>query len=333
MLVSVIIPVYNVSEYLEICLDSIVNQTYKDLQIIIVNDGSADNSAEIAKGFADRDKRIQLIHQENKGVSVARNNGMKNAKGKYLFFVDADDRITSNAVELLINRIKNDDTDLVCAGYYEVNLQFPKGLKLNDFTKEQQDTIINQSDFQKNLFNGVSGVLWAKLFRREFFENYNLCLNPEINFSEDLLLVIEYSFYVKKVSVISDSIYYYNRLNEFGLSRKLKESNINDLKLTNQKILEFSDKLKSLDIIEIIKNREINFLIQYLKQNITNYQSFRKAINHVYMHFDSDLIKLAYKKSNCNYFLTLIKYKIYYLSYILLKSEEILKKLKQKILS
>ena len=111
--ISIIIPVYNVEKYLHECLDSIINQTFKDLEIICVDDGSTDKSSEILEEYEQKDKRFTVISQPNKGVSAARNRGMQQAKGKYIMFVDSDDYIASNACELIYNSAEEKRCDIL----------------------------------------------------------------------------------------------------------------------------------------------------------------------------------------------------------------------------
>ncbi|WP_020005670.1 glycosyltransferase family 2 protein [Brachyspira innocens] len=112
-MVSIIIPVYNVSNYLKTCLESVINQTYKELEIICINDGSTDNSFEILKEYASKDKRITIIDKKNAGVSAARNDGIEKAKGEYIFCIDSDDYIDNDFIEVFYNNAKKNNSDLV----------------------------------------------------------------------------------------------------------------------------------------------------------------------------------------------------------------------------
>ena len=112
-MVSVIIPVYNVEKYLEEALESVINQTLKDIEIIIINDGSTDRSLEIAKGYALKDKRIKIIDQKNQGLSVARNRGIENAKGKYIYFMDSDDYIALETLEVCYKKCEEYELEMI----------------------------------------------------------------------------------------------------------------------------------------------------------------------------------------------------------------------------
>ena len=127
--VSVIIPVYNMEQFLNACVDSVLSQTYPSLEIILVNDGSKDNSPAICEEIAKEHHQVVLIHQENRGVSVARNTGMQQATGKYLMFLDADDRLPEGAVKALIEAAEQNNADMTIGRIY------PNGKFMHNFTK------------------------------------------------------------------------------------------------------------------------------------------------------------------------------------------------------
>ena len=120
-MISIIIPVYNVSKYLRACLDSVINQTYKDLEIICINDGSTDDSLEILKEYANKDNRIIIIDKKNAGVSAARNDGIDRAGGEYLFCIDSDDYIDNDYLETYVRAIEKEDYDIVVGGFRRPN--------------------------------------------------------------------------------------------------------------------------------------------------------------------------------------------------------------------
>ena len=119
-LVSVIVPVYNVELYLKFCVESIIMQTYENLEIILVDDGSKDGSPHICDAFLNKDKRVRVIHQQNQGLSAARNAGIEVARGKYFTFVDSDDYIRKDMIERLVNLVERKKVDIACCEYEEV---------------------------------------------------------------------------------------------------------------------------------------------------------------------------------------------------------------------
>ena len=139
--VSVIVPVYNCKDYLPKCIKSILNQTYPQIQLVLVDDGSSDESGEICDAFAAKDSRIQVIHQKNQGVSAARNAGLDAASGEYLLFVDSDDHIAADTIETSVNGFVDDTIDVVIFGVTKIqgkgNSQQPLPMEVGIYTKEE----------------------------------------------------------------------------------------------------------------------------------------------------------------------------------------------------
>lgn len=167
-LISVVVPVYNVENYLEICLDSIIGQTYKNLDIILIDDGSMDKSGSICDIYAKKDKRIRVFHKENGGLSDARNFGIKEALGKFILFIDSDDFIDKGMIKYLYNLIKRYNSDIGicdCLHYYaEEKCSFTKGTRINVFTAQQA---IEEMFYQKSFLVSACG----KIFRTDYFKN------------------------------------------------------------------------------------------------------------------------------------------------------------------
>lgn len=215
-LVSVIIPAYNARDYIERCLDSICSQTYKSLEIIIVNDGSNDNTLEFCERYAVKDSRIKVIDQINSGVSEARNTGLKNATGKYVQFVDADDYLDKTITRRLVENIA--DTELVVSSFYKNNKD---GLCEDervysgtvDIAEYAELMTWHPSDF-------YFGVVWNKLFKRDLIINNNLFFDRNINFGEDFIFNMEYLKLIKKVKLLPEYLYYYTDNNAESLTGK-----------------------------------------------------------------------------------------------------------------
>ena len=175
-IVSVIVPVYNVERYLEECLDSIINQTLKDIEVICIDDGSTDNSLSILKRYAVKDKRIVILQQENQGAGVARNIGMSVAKGKYLSFLDGDDFFVESLLEDAVLQAEKEQSDIVIFKYVEYDHQKnnyginEKGINLNHSFDTISNCIFNKND----IFNLTNPAPWNKLYRHDFVERNNL---------------------------------------------------------------------------------------------------------------------------------------------------------------
>jgi len=201
-LVSIIVPVYNVEDYLEQCIDSIVNQTYSKLEIILINDGSCDNSSLICEDFAKKDPRIKYISKINQGVSIARNEGLAVSTGKFVTFIDADDYVEPNYIEKLLNNM-SDQIDLVCCS-----------LPIN--SKLRGKTLYHPQDIAK-LFCEF-GYTWGKLIRRSCIERP---FHPDVWYAEDFIFYIHLIKNLKCIRTLDWDGYHY-RIRIGSLSAKDK---------------------------------------------------------------------------------------------------------------
>ena len=208
-LVSILVPVYNVEAYLSQCLDSLINQTYNNLQIVLIDDGSKDNSWSIMQDYATKDNRIEIYHQENAGVATTRNNLLEKIKGEYVLFVDSDDWIELDMVEFLINKAINEGTDMVVCGNV-VNDTRPA----LDYTEEiwPQDKVIKE--FLRHVH--FNGSLWNKLISFRLLKKQPT-FHREISYGEDALFTWQLIQEVQNVVVTNKQLYHY-RMNEGSLS-------------------------------------------------------------------------------------------------------------------
>lgn len=204
-LVSVIVPVYNGETEMNRCIDSILNQTYKEIELILIDDGSVDSSLSICRNAAKNDQRIKVLHQENKGVSAARNLGLKWAEGEYVTFVDADDYIAPDYVEKLYLMIKHNRCNLSMCNYVEVC--DGKEDKINIINTDgimRSVELIEDTLYGRDEGGFCWGKMWRKSFLRHEFRNYRYC--------EDVLFCIENLKYGnERIAVISKPLYYYVR--------------------------------------------------------------------------------------------------------------------------
>lgn len=167
-LISVIVPVYNVEEYLPRCVDSILAQTYENLEIILVDDGTKDNAGLICDQYAQKDARIKVIHKTNGGLSSARNAGIDIAQGDYLAFVDSDDWIEPDAYEVMLTAARKYDVKLVCAGRYDMDGE--QGEKITGLCPEKEE-VISGAELVRRMFtwNHIDSAAWDKLYHRDLF--------------------------------------------------------------------------------------------------------------------------------------------------------------------
>lgn len=195
-LVSIIIPIYNTKKYLSNCLNSIIKQTYSNIEILLVNDGSPDDSSIIMEKYRKKDSRIRCFYKKNGGLSDARNYGIKHAKGKYLCFVDSDDWVSELYVEKLINKIKEDRSDIAVCEFDRV------------YNKKSTKNKVNNYD----LDGFKVPAAWNKIYLKETIDKYNLKF-PKGKWYEDLTMSSMYVMTCKKKSIINESLYYYRQNN------------------------------------------------------------------------------------------------------------------------
>ncbi len=247
-LVSIIIPIYNSEKYLKTCVNSILNQTYKNIEVILIDDGSTDESRKICEKLKNKDNRIKFIFQSNGGPSVARNNGISQAKGKYIFFCDSDDYIDSNVIEILVKNEKKCQLN----GVYHY-IENKKIKKLKKYKKEEYD----RKKFLNNIFNGtILGTSWGFLFDKEITKNIKF--NENTNCMEDTIFLIEYIKTAKIDKIIYNDLAYYHYVSN---DNSITQNNKNNL----QKCKNY---FYSLDLINKTTKYEYESTINDLKARI-----------------------------------------------------------------
>lgn len=213
-LISIIVPVYNAEDTLNRCLDSILNQTFSDWELLLIDDGSTDRSAELCDQYASKDQRIKVLHKKNGGVSSARNIGLSHAKGEWITFIDSDDEIPKDT---FTGDCKSFTEDLIIGAYYgfrEGEETSRWSLHSGTFNKD------NLLEFYiENLNAPIMGVVWGKLFRNSLCKDLNFDTNMKVG--EDTLFVMQYLQRVKELRVIDKDVYLYYAPNNFVLKYNL----------------------------------------------------------------------------------------------------------------
>lgn len=244
-LISIIIPVYKVEKYLEKCIQSVINQTYENLQIILVDDGSPDNCGKICDEYAKKDHRIEVIHKSNGGLSDARNKGLEIAKGEYIGFVDSDDYIEADMYEVLYNLLKQYNADVSICNFYTVS-QGKISIKNadNGINEYNRIEILKEILLDKN----IQSYAWNKLYKKELFDEIKYPIGKKY---EDIGTTFYLLEKCNKVVVTGKSEYYYiNR--QDSIVNNVTESTI-------------------IDYIELIMQR-----YDYIEENIKELSSYNK---------------------------------------------------------
>lgn len=213
--ISVIIPVYNTEKYIEKCIQSVLGQTYTNLEIICVDDGSVDNSGAILDAFAKKDARIKVIHQENAGVSDARNAALRVATGDWIGFVDSDDYIDADMYETMLKANEQQGADIISCGYY---LEYEDRCVVAENRKDVPAHAVDTKQFlrfvyERDVYKGVASYLWTRLIKRELVYSQNNELKTsfpkELDMSEDLIFLVEVMKDSKKSLYVETPLYHY----------------------------------------------------------------------------------------------------------------------------
>lgn len=280
-LISIIVPVYNAQNYLDKCLNSIINQSYKKIEIILINDGSTDNSKEICDKYIKNDDRIILINQNNSGVSKSRNNGLKKANGKYIVFVDSDDFLDKNMILKLYKNVKKHG--IAKCNYYIIK-------KNKTIKKEELDKDISSKEFiNKYLNNEVGGFIWSWMFEKKLLDNIKF--KEDLHYMEDSLFLLNVLGKVKNIALVSDCLYGYT-INQSSITNnknKIKENISNFNKAINQiQVLVGDSELLKLKKIILV---ESNCNLLQNKEDIKEFLS----IKNLDKMFNTNQISLRYK--------------------------------------
>lgn len=221
-MISVIIPIYKVEAYLEKCIESVRSQTYKDIEIILVDDGSPDNCGAVCDRYQKMDERIKVLHKENGGLSDARNKGLDIATGEYVLFVDSDDFIHPNMIELLYCSLQETDADISVCGFKTVSeeykISFDSGVKQGKREVFEGQEVMNQLQ-HKNL---LTVVAWNKLYKRKLFADIRY---PKGKIHEDEFLTHQILHLCERTVYISQELYYYVKREE-SITGQIKPSNV-----------------------------------------------------------------------------------------------------------
>lgn len=261
-MISIIVPCFNNERYIEKCLKSIVDQSYKDFEVIIINDGSTDNSKTIIEKLIKKRQNFHLLNQKNMGVSTARNKGLEFAKGKYVCFVDADDYIEKDYLKLLLSSLEKTQSELcLCSVIHE-------DLNGNIIFVDKLKKCVLSNMETANLKNLIWGYACNKLYKMEIIRKNNIVFEKDIKFAEDELFYLTYLFTIKQVCMIDDCLYHYVRQ---------RKSATKDTTNMSVQINRFDSRRR---IIELLSKNKVN-------QYVIN--------KHIIACIDTCLLVMAYK--------------------------------------
>lgn len=206
-LISVVVPVYNAEKYLDICVGSILSQSYNYFELILVDDGSLDGSSDICDKYAKKDARVRVVHQANGGVSSARNVGIRVARGTYITFVDSDDCVDTAYLEKLLKGMA--DSDLSICSFYEVRAEGKTDILKQRTIRFPEEALSLKEGFTYLIQSGLLNPPFCKLFRKDIMDTHQLYFNQQIQLGEDLLFNLSYLKYCGTISFEAKPLYYY----------------------------------------------------------------------------------------------------------------------------
>ena len=281
-LISVIVPIYNVEKYLDKCILSIINQTYKNLEIILVNDGSNDNCGNICDYYKKIDNRIVVNHKMNEGISSARNVGIDQAKGKLICFVDSDDYLESNYIEELKKNMNKYDSDISVCNYYYIKKK-KKKIKCkvpNDISFVLTDKKIY--DCMHNKYEGLCVYAWNKLYKKEVFNNLRY---PKNQIYEDSYILCEILDKVNKVSYTLKPLYNHVYRND-SIINTFKINHFNKIDALNKRI-DFLYQKKYYDLVL----KEKNYKMYSIIINLSKMKRYKIRDKEIYNKYYKELVE------------------------------------------
>ena len=276
-LVTVVLPIYNVEKYLDRCINSVVNQTYRNLEILLIDDGSTDNCPKMCDDWAAKDSRIRVIHKENQGLGYARNTGIDNSNGEYICFFDSDDYIDESTIEKAFNRVNKENADIVSFG---INFVDENGVVEEKIACPLGDVTYKDKEVMDFYFPELTAPDPKGNGERLFYMSpclmlYSTTLIEKINWrfvsereiiSEDVYSLLSLFKYVKKVAVISEAFYFYCR-NNSSLSRSYRKDRVEKLNYFYHRSKDLCVELEYNDeIIHRVSKPYVAFMISALKQ-------------------------------------------------------------------
>ena len=266
-MVSIIVPVYKVERCLPRCVESLINQTYKDIEIILVDDGSPDNSPKICDYYAEKDSRIKVIHKQNGGVSSARNTALDVASGEYITFVDSDDWVEHQMIEYMVNAI--DGVDIVGVNFDSRAISVGRNILEEGKFNLKED---KKSNFLYNV------APWGKLYKTSIIKQNNIRFLEYVKYGEDAIFLYDYIFFAKSAYAVDKILYHYNCFMNSG-SKTFYEDRAKWSKISLEKYKKcFEDSSNAQRIKAILSSMATTSFINCLNMWVTNCKK-EKAIN------------------------------------------------------
>lgn len=308
-LVSIIVPCFNVEKYLAYCLDSLIQQTYSNIEIIVINDGSTDRTLEILQEYQQKDSRIVLINKENTGVSDSRNIALKYLRGNFVLFVDADDWLETDTIKICLDNILKENADICFFAYQSefLNRREIRSLFSNSkvFNKKEcedlQRRMIGPIDEEMQIPQRLDsyGTIWAKLYRKEILQNVFFEDLKKIGTAEDSLFNAFVFMNVKRAVYINKPFYHYRKIENSSITSKFKP----DLLKQWQTLFQCMNEAAKSELSKVALQNRIAISLFGIGVNVCNSTlSFKKKNTYIKECLNSECYSLALKKLSLSYF-------------------------------
>lgn len=319
-MISVIVPIYNSEKYLRQCINSLIRQTYEDIEVLLIDDGSKDGSSEICLEYTKNDKRIKYIYQENQGVSSARNTGLDNLSGEYVLFVDSDDWLPENAIELMCEKAATTEADLVIGSYTEIYSTHENSIVFNIESIKAKDEIAKY--LGQSFLTAIASSPCVKLFRVSKISD--LRFDRTMSLGEDLFFNLHYFRRIENVEIISDCCYYYRITDELSLTKSYKDNYYTAMREIYKYANNYFDEIEELYSCDVCREKVayklFSFAIAFAVRQVE--QNYPKKSCLVYIKNlgrDSSFLDAIRNVGSCSFaervIILLMKYKLYGLIY------------------
>lgn len=285
-LVSIVVPVYNNEKYLKECLNSLINQTYQNLEIILVNGNSSDNSLNICQKFATLDNRIKIFNVTNQSTSINRNIGLKMSTGDYITFVDADDFIDSKFIEIMLEKVTTTNSELIISNitFFNRTKHYIKYSKMTNYTSSninrlKEHTISFKYKCQTNQKYGPTRCIGGKLFKMDIIRKYHLLFEEEIFLFEDGIFILKYLDHIKTVTATNKGLYWYRQHNS-STSHTYHQNLLKQLLLINDKLRKICSQEMSKAFYTNCFEMYCSYIYKEFKNN-NNYNNLLQRHNEI----------------------------------------------------
>lgn len=297
---SIVVPIFNVERYLKECVDSLINQTFSNIEIILVDDGSTDLSSTLCDNFVNQDKRIRVIHKKNGGLVSARIAGALAASGDYICCVDGDDYIPLNYIENFFKVANVYSPDIICSGY---NLKSEKKCiekaipyRYGYYSKKEIEAEIYPDLIQNANASYFSPNLWSKAFKKDLYVRQQQAVDPRIKIGEDGACVIPCIYYATSIYIMPECMYYY-RYNESSMTKNKKAFDWRGPKLIAEHILNQID-INQFDFQEQLYRKIVHELFSVVISQFNRKESYRTVVRDIRQKLKEPIYKEAIKCAN-----------------------------------